>query len=56
MLLRKGDGWRPVYEALTLDWVDRGTGTEEAYSTRPEAVVAKLKMRRDARQAQDGRP
>lgn len=45
MLLRIGEGWRPVYEALSLDWVDSGTGTDEEYSTRPACVVGKLKNR-----------
>ena len=43
--LRQGEGWQPVYEALKLDWVDRGTGTDEAFNTRPASVVARLKDR-----------
>jgi hypothetical protein len=42
MLLRKGDGWRAVYEAVKLDWVDKGTGNDEPYSARPASVVARL--------------
>ena len=45
MLLRKGDAWRPVYEALSLDWVDRGTGSDAMFSVRPARVVAKLRER-----------
>lgn len=43
MQLRRGDGWRPVYEALRLDWVDRGTGTDETFRTRPALVVARVR-------------
>lgn len=43
MLLRKGEGWQPVYEALELDWVDQGTGTDDRYRTRPASVVASLR-------------
>ena len=42
MQLRHGDGWRPVYDALALDWVDRGSGNESPYRTRPAAAVARL--------------
>ena len=28
MQLRRSGGWRPVYDALALDWIDRGSGTE----------------------------
>lgn len=45
MLLRHSEGWRPVYEALGLDWIDRGTGTHEPYSTRAATVVARLNAR-----------
>jgi hypothetical protein len=45
MLLRKGADWRPVYEALELDWIDQGTGTDRAYGTRPASVVARLRDR-----------
>jgi hypothetical protein len=43
--LRRGDGWRPVYEALRLDWVDRGTGTDRAFSNRPALAVTRMKER-----------
>jgi hypothetical protein len=43
--LRKGEGWQPLYEALHLDWVDRGTGTDEMFSVRPAGVVAKMRER-----------
>jgi hypothetical protein len=45
MLLRKGDGWRSVYEAVKLDWVDKGTGNDEPYSARPASVVERLTER-----------
>jgi hypothetical protein len=45
MLLRKGEDWRPVYEAIKLDWIDQGTGSDSAYSTRPASVVTRLKDR-----------
>jgi hypothetical protein len=45
MLLRKNEGWLPVYDAISLDWVDQGTGNDRAYSTRPASVVARLKDR-----------
>jgi hypothetical protein len=45
MLLRKGDAWRPVYEALALDWVDRGTGVNREFTTRPAVAVARLRQR-----------
>ena len=42
MLLRQREGWRPVYDALALDWVDRGSGSESTYRLRPAAAVARL--------------
>ena len=45
ILLRQRDGWRPVYDALELDWVDRGSGSEGTYRTRPAAAVARLNDR-----------
>jgi hypothetical protein len=45
LLLRKGDEWRPVYEALSLAWVDEGTGFDEPYAPRPAEVVARLQRR-----------
>jgi hypothetical protein len=45
MLLRQRDGWRPVYDALELDWVDRGSGNESTYRARPAAAVARLNDR-----------
>ena len=43
MQLRRDDGWQPVYDALSLDWVDRGTGTDDTFRTRPALVVARLR-------------
>ena len=45
MLLRNGEGWMPVYEALRLNWIDRGTGTDEPYNVRPVARVQRLNAR-----------
>ncbi len=45
MLLRKGEGWAPIFETLALDWIDRGTGSDEAFRTRPAGVLAKLRAR-----------
>lgn len=45
MLLRKAEGWQPVYDALRLEWVDHGTGTDEQFHTRAASVVARLKAR-----------
>ena len=45
MLLRNGEGWAPVYEAFRLDWIDRGTGTDEPYRVRPMARVRSLNAR-----------
>ena len=45
MLLRKGEAWRPVYEALALDWVDRGTGENREFTTRPAVAVSRLAQR-----------
>ncbi len=45
MLLREGEGWRPVYEALNLDWVDEGTGADDGFGTRPAAAVARIRDR-----------
>ncbi|MEO9102490.1 MAG: AAA family ATPase [Burkholderiaceae bacterium] len=38
-------GWRPVYDALQLDWVDRGCGGDAEHLQRPAATVAQLKER-----------
>ncbi len=43
--LRQGEGWQPVYEALKLDWIDRGTGRDEVFGTGPAASVARLNAR-----------
>jgi hypothetical protein len=43
--LRQGEGWQPVYEALKLDWVDRGTGTDRAFSNRPALAVTRMRER-----------
>jgi hypothetical protein len=45
LLLRRGEAWRPVYEALALDWINRGTGSEGGLAARPRDVVAGLTQR-----------
>ncbi len=45
MLLRLPGGWRPVYDALALDWLDRGCREESTYGFRPAALVARLNRR-----------
>ena len=52
MLLRHGEGWVPVYEALRLNWIDRGTGTGEPYSARPVVRVQRLNARLLGREAE----
>ncbi len=42
LLLRQGEGWRAVYEALGLDWLEAGCGSDEAYRRTPAATVARL--------------
>jgi hypothetical protein len=41
--LRRGEAWQPLYEALRLDWVDRGTGSAKFFGMRPLQVVAAMK-------------
>jgi hypothetical protein len=43
MQLRRDDGWQPVYDALRLDWVDRGSGTDDTFRARPALVVGRLR-------------
>lgn len=43
--LRKGEGWQPVYEALKLDWIERGSGREGIPGASPAAAVATLHAR-----------
>jgi hypothetical protein len=43
--LRRGQAWIPIYEAMSLDWVDRGTGNDGIFSTRPARVVARMRER-----------
>jgi hypothetical protein len=42
MLLRQGEGWVPVYDALGLDWLEVGCGSEEPYQRTPAEAVARL--------------
>lgn len=52
MQSRKGEAWQLVYEALALDWVDRGTGSDGRLTTRPRDVVARLAQRLAGTQAE----
>jgi len=47
MQLQKGDDWRPVFEALNLEWIDQGVGGSHGFGTRPAAMAAQLKDRLD---------
>ncbi|WP_232540279.1 ankyrin repeat domain-containing protein [Azohydromonas aeria] len=42
LLLRHGQAWQPVYEALNLAWFDRGCGGEARYWMRPAQLLAQL--------------
>jgi hypothetical protein len=42
MLLRQGEGWVPVYDALGLAWLEAGCGSEEPYRRTPAETVARL--------------
>ena len=42
MQLWAGDVWVPVYEAMALDWIDRGCGADDPYRMRPAVLVARL--------------
>lgn len=53
LLLRSGDAWKPVYELMALDWVDRGCGDGELYRPKPLGLVARLGAARSADPAED---
>jgi len=42
MLLRQGEGWLPVYDVFSLDWLEAGCGSAEPYQRTPAAAVAGL--------------
>lgn len=42
LLLRRGEGWQPVYEALNLAWIDRGCGGETLYWVQPAQLLSQL--------------
>jgi hypothetical protein len=42
LLLRRGEGWQPVYEALNLAWIDRGCGDATPYGVRPAQLLGQL--------------
>jgi hypothetical protein len=39
MQLRVGEGWQPVYERLSLTWIDRGCGREIDHRPRPSESI-----------------
>ena len=43
--VRRGDGWQPIYEALRLDWIDRGCGSHRILGWRPALIVETLSER-----------
>ncbi|HRY88930.1 MAG TPA: ankyrin repeat domain-containing protein [Rubrivivax sp.] len=43
MQLRAGEAWRPVYELLALDWLDRGSGRELFDQPRPLQLIDALR-------------
>ena len=45
LLLRDGEGWQPVYRRLELDWVDRGSGSDESFLIRPAKFLERLRGR-----------
>ena len=49
MQLRRGEGWQPVLEALSFDWLNRGTASAKPFGTSPASVVAQLKERLSGR-------
>jgi hypothetical protein len=34
-----GEGWVPTFDAMALDWIDRGCGNDDPYRVRPAALV-----------------
>ena len=55
LLLRQGECWVPVYDALALAWVETGCGSEDPYRRTPAAAVARLGAQRaDAGRGKEG--
>jgi hypothetical protein len=48
MLLRQAEGWRPLADALALDWIDRGSGTPRNPWARPKQIFAAVSQYADA--------
>jgi hypothetical protein len=46
MLLRRGEDWVPVYEAMNLAWIDRGTAGGP-YRARPAAIIERVVSERE---------
>lgn len=42
LLLRRGESWRPVYEALNPSWINEGCSRESMYWTPPAELVARM--------------
>ena len=42
MLMRRGEGWVAVYDALGLEWLEAGCGSEDRFLRTPAGVVARL--------------
>ncbi len=40
MSVRSGEGWRPVYEAYALDWIEAGCVADDAFSGSPSQWLA----------------
>jgi hypothetical protein len=45
MLLRRQDGWAPVYEVLKLEWIDQGCSAKYSYRMPPAEMVRRLQER-----------
>ena len=61
MLLRQGEGWVPVYDALGLAWLEAGCGSDLPYRSTPAWTVARLGtaqalVGREPEQAEGHRP
>jgi len=45
LLLRRGEDWVPVYQAMNLAWIDRGTEGGR-YRARPSAIIERIETER----------
>ena len=46
MLLRRGEDWVPVYDAMNLAWIERGT-SGGPYRARPAAIIERVARERE---------